>query len=104
MTLFDQAVSARESRAKVKTDAALAERGKRGEVRQALLEMILPVLADPGIPDERVGGVWRGQIGMGVLREAAATGWRRCPVITAGSQRWTPRTRTCANSPRTSSL
>jgi hypothetical protein len=79
VTLFDQAVSARESRAKVKTDAALAERGKRGEVRQALLEMILPVLADPGIPDDQVGGLLRGQIGMGVLREAAATGWPALP-------------------------
>lgn len=65
--------------AKVKTDAALAERGKRGEVRQTLLEMILPVLADPGIPDERVGGLLRGQIGMGALREAAATGWPALP-------------------------
>ena len=78
VTLFDQAVSARESRAKVKTDAALAERGKRGEARQALLDMILPVLADPGIPDDQVGSLLRGQIGMEVLREAAATGW---PVL-----------------------
>jgi hypothetical protein len=41
--------------------------------------MILPVLADPGIPDERVGGLLRGQIGMGTLREAAATGWPALP-------------------------
>jgi len=40
--------------------------------------MILPVLADPGIPDERVGGLLRGQIGMGALR-GAATGW---PALT----------------------
>jgi hypothetical protein len=34
VSLFDQAVSARESRAKPKTDEALAERAKTGEVRQ----------------------------------------------------------------------
>jgi TnpA family transposase len=73
--LFDQAVSAREARAKVRTDKALAE---RGESRQALLDLILPVLADPGIPDEQVGALLRGQIGMGRLREAAAVGW---PVL-----------------------
>ncbi|PZS32925.1 MAG: Tn3 family transposase [Pseudonocardiales bacterium] len=79
VALFDQAVSARESRAKTKTDAALGERGKRGEVRQRLLEMILPVLADPGIPDEQVGGLLRERIGMSVLREASATGWPSLP-------------------------
>nr|WP_243715358.1 Tn3 family transposase [Micromonospora sp. KC207] len=79
VALFDQAVSARESRAKAKTDQVLAERGKRGEVRQALLELILPVLADPGIPDEQVGGLLRAQIGMGRLREAASTGWSPLP-------------------------
>ena len=77
--LFDQAVSAREARAKVRTDKALAERGKSGESRQALLDLILPVLADPGIPDEQVGGLLRGQIGMGRLREAAAVGWPALP-------------------------
>lgn len=77
--LFDQAVSAREARAKVRTDKALAERGKSGESRQALLDLILPVLADPGIPDEQVGGLLRGQIGMGRIREAAAVGWPALP-------------------------
>lgn len=52
-------VSAREARAKVRTDKALAERGKSGESRQALLDLILPVLADPGIPDEQVACVPR---------------------------------------------
>lgn len=33
IALFDQAVSARESHAKAKTDAALAERAKKGEAR-----------------------------------------------------------------------
>ncbi|MEU4381746.1 Tn3 family transposase [Micromonospora echinofusca] len=77
--LFDQAVSAREARAKGRTEKALAERGKSGESRQALLDMILPVLADPGIPDEQVGGLLRGQIGMGRIREAAAMGWPALP-------------------------
>jgi hypothetical protein len=79
VSLFDQAVSAKEARAKVKTEKALAERGKRGESRQALLDVILPVLADPGIPDEQVGGLLRGQIGMGRLREANAVGWPALP-------------------------
>jgi integrase len=79
VALSGQAVSARESRAKAKTDQALAERGKRGEARQALLEMILPALADPGIPDEQAGGLLRTQIGMGRLREAAAVGWPALP-------------------------
>jgi len=79
MSLFDQAVSARESRAKSKTDEALAERAKTGEVRQLLLQVILPALADPAIPDEQVGGLLREQIGMQRLREAAAGGWKPLP-------------------------
>ena len=73
--LFDQAVSSRESRAKVKTEEALAERARKGETRQALLDLILPVLADPLIPDEQVGGLLRERIGMNVLREASAAAW-----------------------------
>lgn len=79
VALFDQAVSARESRAKAKTDEALAERAKKGEVRQLLLEMILPVLADPAIPDEQVGGLLRERIGMTALREASVTAWPSLP-------------------------
>jgi len=79
VSLFDQAVSARESRAKTKTDEALAERAKTGEVRQLLLRVILPALADPAIPDEQVGGLLREQIGMQRLREAAAGGWKPLP-------------------------
>ncbi|WP_285623839.1 hypothetical protein [Actinoallomurus iriomotensis] len=51
VALFDQAVSARESRAKSRTDEALAERAKKGEVRQLLMDVILPVPGrsfDPG--------------------------------------------------------
>ena len=79
VSLFDQAVSARESRAKTRTDEALVERAKTGEVRQLLLQVILPVLADPAIPDEQVGGLLREQIGAQRLREAAAGGWKPLP-------------------------
>ncbi len=76
VALFDQAVSARESRAKSKTDEELIERAKRGESRQVLMDVILPVLADPAIPDEQVGGLLRDSIGMTTLREAASGGWK----------------------------
>jgi hypothetical protein len=79
VSLFDQAVSARESRANTRTDEALVERAKTGEVRQLLLQVILPVLADPAIPDEQVGGLLREQIGAQRLREAAAGGWKPLP-------------------------
>jgi TnpA family transposase len=79
VALFDQAVSARESRAKAKTEEALSERAKKGEARQLLLEVILPILADPGIPDEQVGGLLRELIGMKALREASATAWPSLP-------------------------
>jgi hypothetical protein len=71
--LFDQAVTARESRARHKLADQLAERAKRGEDKLALAEVILPVLADPAIPDEQVGGLLRERIGMGRLAAALAT-------------------------------
>ena len=55
VALFDQAVSARESRAKSKTDEALIDLAKKGEARHLLMNVILPVLADWSIP-ERGGG------------------------------------------------
>jgi TnpA family transposase len=79
IALFDQAVSARESRAKAKTDEALVERAKKGEERQLLVDVILPVLADPGIPDEQVGGILRGKITMAKLREVMAGPWKPLP-------------------------
>jgi len=79
VALFDQTVSARESRAKSKTDAALAERAKKGEDRQLLVDVILPVLADPSIPDEQVGGMLRERIGMSRLREVMAAPWKPLP-------------------------
>ena len=51
------------SRAKSKTDEALVERAKKGEDRQLLVDVILPVLADPSVPDEQVGGRLRGRSG-----------------------------------------
>ena len=76
VALFDQAVSARESRAKSGTEEALAERAKKGEARQLLMDVILPVLADPSVPDELVGGRLRDQIGMPRLREITAGSWK----------------------------
>src|SRR6266699_2774466 len=79
VSLFDQAVSARESRAKSKTDEALIERAKKGEARHLLMDVILPVLADPSIPDEEAGGLLRSSIGMSKLREVVSGGWRPLP-------------------------
>src|SRR5690606_4029774 len=53
--LFDQTLSGSESRARIKLRDALAERAKLSEERLTLLDEILPVLADAGIPDEDVG-------------------------------------------------
>nr|WP_165977471.1 Tn3 family transposase [Nonomuraea diastatica] len=79
VALFDQAVSARESRAKSKTDEALVERAKKGEARQLVMEMILPVLADPSIADDEVGGMLRERIGMQRLREITSDAWKPLP-------------------------
>jgi hypothetical protein len=87
VALFDQAVSARESRAKTKTDEALVERAKTGEARQLLLQVVLPALADPSIPDEQVGGLLRTTIGMARLREAVSGGWKPLPATMAASRR-----------------
>jgi TnpA family transposase len=77
--LFDQAVSARESRARHKTEEQLAERAKAGEDRHALLDAILPILLDTDIPDERVGSLLREGIGMSRLRAALAQAQPRLP-------------------------
>ncbi len=69
-------MSARESRERTKTDEELVERAKKGESRQLLIDVILPVLADPSIPDEQVGGLLRERIGMSVLRDVAAGAWK----------------------------
>jgi hypothetical protein len=77
--LFDQAISARETRARLKADQQLVERAKAGEDRQALLGAILPVLLDPAIPDEEVGGLLRAGVGMARLRAAFAQARARLP-------------------------
>ncbi|TDD02954.1 DUF4158 domain-containing protein [Nonomuraea deserti] len=79
VALLDQAVSARESRAKSKTDEALVERAKKGEARQLVMDVILPVLADPSIPDDEVGGMLRERIGMQRLREITSDAWTPLP-------------------------
>jgi hypothetical protein len=71
--LFDQAVTARESRARHKLTDQLAERAKHGEDKLALAEEILPVPAGPAIPDEQVGDLLPERIGMTRLRAALAT-------------------------------
>lgn len=72
--LFDQAISARESKAGHKMREALAERAKSGEDRQSLLDAILAIVADPAVPDEQVGALIRGEkIGWQRLRSAQST-------------------------------
>ncbi len=79
IALFDLAVSARESRAKARTEEALANRARKGEARQLLMDVILPVLIDVGVPDENVGEILRTRIGMDKLCEVAAVNWQRLP-------------------------
>ena len=62
-----------------KTDEALVERAKKGEDRQLLVDVILPVLADPSVLDQQVGGILRGKIGMSRLRGVMAGPWRPLP-------------------------
>jgi len=99
--LFDQAVSARESKAAHRMRDALAERAKSGEHRQALLDAILAIVADPAILDEEVGGcsAASGSDGSGCARRSRPR-CRRCPAITGTWPRWTAPTGTCGSSPR----
>ncbi|MEU0478341.1 Tn3 family transposase [Streptosporangium sp. NPDC006013] len=78
--LFDQAISARESKAERKMRDALAERGKAGEDRQALLDDLLVIITDPQISDEQIGGLIRGErIGWPRLRSAVTQAAPRLP-------------------------
>ena len=70
--LSGQALSAKESQAKHKLTGQLAERARQSEDKLAIAELVVPVLADPGIADEEVGGLLRGEIGMNRLRMAMA--------------------------------
>jgi TnpA family transposase len=79
LLLFDQALSGRESIAKVKMNEALAQRGKGGEDRQALLDEILTIVLDPGVDDPAVGSLLRGQVGLERMRAARATREERLP-------------------------
>ncbi|MGW4641625.1 Tn3 family transposase [Sphaerisporangium sp. NPDC004334] len=78
--LFDQAVSARESKAERTMRDALAERGRAGEDRQSLLDDLLAIITDPAIPDDQVGGLIRGErVGWPRLRSALAQATPRLP-------------------------
>jgi TnpA family transposase len=77
--LFDQAVSGREGQAWHRMDRQLAERARRGEGRQALLDEILAIACDPAIPDERVGTLLREGVGLARLRQARAEALPRLP-------------------------
>ncbi len=80
VSLFDQAVSAREGKAERSMRDALAERGKAGEDRQALLDDFLVVIADPAVADKDVGGLIRGErIGWPRIRAALAQAVPRLP-------------------------
>jgi len=76
--LFDQAVSSRESHAKHKLAERLADRAVQAEERLALLDAMLPILLDPAISDEDVGGMLRG-LGLERIRAAHATAQPRLP-------------------------
>ncbi len=79
LLLFDQALSGRESVAKVKLTEALAERARGGEDRQALLDEILEIVLDPEVADERVGGLLREGVGLDRLQAAWAARPQRMP-------------------------
>ena len=80
VSLFDQAVSAREGKAERSMRDVLVERGKAGEDRQALLDDLLAVIADPAIADEDIGGLIRGErIGWSRIRAAMAQAVPRLP-------------------------
>nr|WP_245718550.1 DUF4158 domain-containing protein [Nocardia miyunensis] len=81
--LFDQAISAKFGQAERRMQQQLAERGKSGEDRQALLDELLAIINDPAIADEQVGGLVRGdRIGWERLRAAVAQPARACRAIT----------------------
>ncbi|MFI1461941.1 Tn3 family transposase [Nocardia carnea] len=78
--LFDQAISAKFGAAERRMQQELAERGKTGEDRQALLDDLLAIVTDLGIGDEQIGGLIRGErIGWERLRAAIAQAKPRLP-------------------------
>ncbi|ETT24074.1 transposase [Rhodococcus ruber Chol-4] len=80
VALFDQAISVKFGAAERKMQQRLAERGKTGEDRQALLDDLLEIVTDPGVPDEEIGALIRGEkIGWERLRAAIAQAKPRLP-------------------------
>ncbi|MFI6309049.1 Tn3 family transposase [Nocardia fusca] len=80
VALFDQAISAKFGAAERRMQAELAERGKTGEDRQALLDDLLAILTDPAVADEDIGALIRGEkIGWERLRAAIAQAKPRLP-------------------------
>ena len=80
IALFDQAVSARESRARRPGPMRPWPSGpRRARPAKLLMDVILPVLIDVGVRDENVGGMLRRRIGMDKLREVAAVNWKPLP-------------------------
>lgn len=79
LLLFDQALSAGESAAKVKLREALADRGRSGEDRQALLEEMLAIVLDPQISAERIGAALHERVGTQRMRSAWEARRERLP-------------------------
>ncbi|MGO4617188.1 Tn3 family transposase [Nocardia sp. 2YAB30] len=80
VALFDQAISAKFGAAERKMQQELAERGKAGEDRQALLDDLLAIVTDPAVADEEIGVLIRGdKIGWERLRAALAQATPRLP-------------------------
>nr|WP_245718261.1 DUF4158 domain-containing protein [Nocardia miyunensis] len=80
VALFDQAISAKFGAAERKMQQELAERGKSGEDRQALLDDLLTIVTDPTVADEEIGALIRGEkIGWERLRAALAQAKPRLP-------------------------
>ncbi len=78
--LFDQAISAKVSRAERRMRDELSARGRTGEDRQSLLDDLLTIVCDPLIGDEEIGALIRGErIGWERLRAAAAQSAPRLP-------------------------
>ncbi len=81
LTVLAQSISsAKFGAAERRMQQELAERGKTGEDRQALLDDLLEIITDLGIGDEQIGGLIRGErIGWERLRAAIAQAKPRLP-------------------------
>ena len=79
LLMFDQALSGRESAARAKMTQALADRGRDGEDRQALLDEILTIVLDLEVGDEQIGARLRERVGMDRMRAAWVARQARLP-------------------------